>query len=340
MQQFHCRCGQVVYCENSRCERCGCTLAFEPLTREMFSLTVQPDGVMTDDRGKAYRLCANWSAHRACNGVVEALVDNSGVGLCSCCRLNRTIPIIEGRPENIPRWKSLERAKRRMIAGVCKLGLTVTPSDGVPMRFDFLEDKRSHPDVLEHFVTTGHKDGVITINVTEADDIQRVQQRELLGERYRTVLGHFRHEAGHYFYNHLVQAVGEFADTFGDPADGYQSALEDYYARGPAAGWEYNYVSAYASSHPLEDWAECFAHYLHIDDTLETAVVLGLVEEPGPRLPDRLDSWVRFSLQFNEVSRSLGLRDAYPFVLTPPIIAKLEYVERSIAAVTEAGSTG
>ena len=154
------------------------------------------------------------------------------------------------------------------------------------------------------------------------------------------MLGHFRHEAGHYFYNHLVQAVGEFADTFGDPADGYQSALEDYYARGPAAGWEYNYVSAYASSHPLEDWAECFAHYLHIDDTLETAVVLGLVEEPGPRLPDRLDSWVRFSLQFNEVSRSLGLRDAYPFVLTPPIIAKLEYVERSIAAVTEAGSTG
>jgi hypothetical protein len=153
------------------------------------------------------------------------------------------------------------------------------------------------------------------------------------------VLGHFRHEAGHYFYSQLAREAGAFGAMFGDPAVNYASALENYYAQGPAAGWEYDYVSAYASSHPLEDWAECFAHYLHIQDTLETAVVLGLVEDPGPGLSDRLASWVRFSLQFNEVSRSLGLRDAYPFVLTPPIIAKLEFVEAAVSAAAKTATT-
>ena len=233
MQQFHCRCGQVVYCENSLCSNCGRTLAFEPMTGQMLSLDLQADGVLTDADGTTYRLCANWAAHRACNGIVEASLDNSSDSLCRCCRLNRTIPIIEGREENLLRWKRLERAKRRMIAGVSKLGLSVETGSHGPMRFDFLEDKRSHPDVLEHFVTTGHKDGVITINVTEADEIQRVQQRELMGERYRTVLGHFRHEAGHFFYGDVVRDLDTFTQLFGDPNLDYTTALETYYANGP-----------------------------------------------------------------------------------------------------------
>ena len=331
MQQFHCRCGQIVYCENSLCERCGRTLAFEPLTGELLSLDLQRDGVLTDEQGKAYRLCGNRAAYRACNGVVESTLDNSGKALCGCCRLNRTIPVIEGRPENIPRWKRLENAKRRMIAGVCKLGLSVDADGNSPMRFDFMEDKRSHPDVLEHFVTTGHKDGVITINVTEADDIQRVQQRELMGERYRTVLGHFRHEAGHYYYGQLARDPGAFASMFGEPTTDYESSLQSYYQQGPQAGWEERFVSAYASSHPLEDWAECFAHYTHIRDTLETAVVQGLAEDPGEGVRATLDAWMRFSVKLNEVSRSLGLRDVYPFLLTPVIIDKLEFVDAAIA---------
>lgn len=337
MQQFHCRCGQVVYCENSLCSNCGRTLAFEPMTGQMLSLDLQADGVLTDADGTTYRLCANWAAHRACNGIVEASLDNSSDSLCRCCRLNRTIPIIEGREENLLRWKRLERAKRRMIAGVSKLGLSVETGSHGPMRFDFLEDKRSHPDVLEHFVTTGHKDGVITINVTEADEIQRVQQRELMGERYRTVLGHFRHEAGHFFYGDVVRDLDTFTQLFGDPNLDYTTALETYYATGPQPGWEQNYVSAYASSHPLEDWAECFAHYLHIRDTLESAAVQGLIEDPEPGLEHQLEAWVRFAVQLNEVSRGLGLRDPYPFVLTPSIIAKLSFVDTAIRSAVQPG---
>jgi hypothetical protein len=303
----------------------------------MLSLDVEADGVLVDETGRTYRLCTNRAAYRACNGVVKALVDNSDQGLCSCCRLNRTIPIIEGREENIVPWKALEQAKRRMVAGVCKLGLSVDSGSDGPMRFDFLEDKRTHPDVLEHFVTTGHKLGVITINVAEADDIQQVQQRELLGERYRTLLGHFRHEAGHFFYGQLVVDPESFAATFGDPTVDYNGALEAYYQAGPSTGWESRYVSAYASSHPLEDWAECFAHLLHIEDSLETAVDQGLLEDPGSATAARLRAWMHFSLQLNEVVRCLGLRDPYPFVLTHEIIAKLEFVASSVHAAVGRG---
>ena len=337
MQQFFCRCGHAVYCENSLCGNCGRTLTFEPFGKHMLSLDLEPDGVLKDSDGNSFRLCSNRAAHRVCNGAVPAGVENSGQGLCSACRLNRTIPVIEGRPENVRRWRALERAKRRMLAGVSQLGLSATPGDGPPMCFDFLEDKRSHPDMLEHFVATGHKDGVITINVSEADDSQRVQQRELMGERYRTLLGHFRHEAGHFFYPVVVTDLAAFTRLFGDPAQDYASALEQYYAQGPRAHWDSQWVSAYASSHPLEDWAECFAHYLHICDAMETAVTWGMVDNPGATLEDRLNCWVDLSIQLNEMSRSLGQSDPYPFVLTTAIVAKLAFVETAILTHGEAG---
>ena len=222
-----------------------------------------------------------------------------------------------------------------MIAGLTGLGLDVNNGGNGGMRFDFLEDKRSHPDVLEHFVSTGHKDGVITINVLEADEIQSVQQRQLLGERYRTILGHCRHEAGHFFYPALVQDIDSFRKIFGDPAADYDSALKQYYEQGPAPGWEADHISAYASAHPLEDWAECFAHYLHIEDTLETAVCFGLAADPGDDPRERLNSWARFVIPLNELGRSLGQRDHYPFILTPVVIDKFLYVQRAIAAVRQ-----
>ena len=165
----------------------------------------------------------------------------------------------------------------------------------------------------------------------------RVQQRELMGERYRTVLGHFRHEAGHYFYPYIVPDLAAFTATFGDPNANYESAMQSYYDSGPFRGWERSYVSAYASSHPLEDWAECFAHYLHIQDTLETAVQQGQIPEPGEHIQDKLWAWMKFSVQLNELCRALGLRDAYPFVLTPTIRTKLEFVDAAVAA---AGGSG
>ncbi len=335
MTPYSCRCGQTLFCENTRCGNCGRIVAFEPLRAAVLSLDEDGD-VWVDGDGNRYFPCANRAQYKACNGVVEAESDAS---LCSGCRLNRTIPVV-GRAENLVRWKRLEAAKRRMIAGVSKLGLDVNAGDSGGMRFDFLEDKRSHPDVLEHFVTTGHKDGVITINVTEADDIQRVRQREMLGERYRTVLGHFRHEAGHFFYPQLVeQPPGfseQFRNLFGDPARDYDASLQAYYESGPGSNWQEEYISSYASSHPLEDWAECFAHFLHMEDALETALCYGLAPDPGADPRQRLNAWARFAIPMNELSRSLGQRDAYPFILTDAVIEKLLFVQ---AAIAGAGAT-
>lgn len=328
MTPYYCRCGQALFCENTRCGNCGRATAFEPLIPAMMSLDEAEDGSLLDTDGTRYALCDNRRDYRACNGVVEL---GSGTTLCSGCRLNRTIPVVE-RQENLLRWKRLEAAKRRMIAGLSKLSLDVNSGGNGGMRFDFLEDKRSHPDVLEHFVSTGHKDGVITINIIEADEIQRVQQRELMGERYRTVLGHCRHEAGHFFYNTLVRDMDSFVALFGDPGLDYASALKNYYENGPAEGWDALHISAYASAHPLEDWAECFAHYLHIEDTLETAVCYGLAEDPGSDPRQRLDRWAQFVIPLNELGRSLGQRDHYPFILTPVVIEKLLYVGAAITA--------
>lgn len=328
MTPYYCRCGQALFCENTRCGNCGRIAAFEPLIPAMLSLDEVEDGSLLDADGTRYALCENRRDYKVCNGVVMA---GGGASLCSSCRLNRTIPVVN-RQKNLQRWKRLEAAKRRMIAGLSKLGLDVNSGENGGLRFDFLEDKRSHPDVLEHFVSTGHKDGVITINVIEADEIQRVQQRELLGERYRTVLGHCRHEAGHFFYPTLVRDLDSFTALFGDPGTDYDSSLKNYYDGGPAQGWEQDHISSYASAHPLEDWAECFAHYLHIEDTLETAVCYGLADDPGGDPRVRLDRWAQFVIPLNELGRSLGQRDHYPFILTPVVIEKLLYVEGTISA--------
>jgi hypothetical protein len=177
---------------------------------------------------------------------------------------------------------------------------------------------------------------VITINVMEADEIQRVQQRELMGERYRTVLGHIRHEAGHFFYPQVAIDLGAFSALFGDPTANYDTAMNAYYQNGPAEGWELEHISAYASAHPLEDWAECFAHFLHIEDTLETAICYGMAADPGPDPRERLSAWVRFVIPLNELGRSLGQRDHYPFILTPVVIEKLLFVQRAVARVASA----
>ena len=323
MIRYRCRCGHPLYSENTRCGNCGRMVTFEPLTQQMLSLDDNGE-TWADANGLRYRPCDNRRDYRVCNGVVEV---SDSHRLCSACRLNRTIPNME-RPENRLRWRRLETAKRRMIADVSKLGLDVNSG----LRFDFLEDQRSHPEVQEQFVATGHKDGLITINVLEADELERVKQREMMGERYRTLLGHFRHEAGHYFYPTLMSHSQGFEALFGDPGLDYGAALTRYYEQGPPADWQDRYISRYASSHPLEDWAECFAHLLHIEDTLETAVSYELLADPGPSIAERLSAWARFAIPLNELSRGLGQRDYYPFILTATVIEKLTFVKNAIVA--------
>ena len=337
MHQLQCQCGQSVFSDNTQCLNCGRVLGFNPFRGEMLSLDAQPDGRLQAADGSSWQLCANREQHQVCNG----LVDGSAAGtLCAGCALNRTIPVLD-RPENLRRWQKLEGAKRRMIAGLSRLGLDVRckiNSHSAGMRFDFMEDQRSHPDVLETFVSTGHKNGVITINVVEADDVQRVQARELMGERYRTLLGHFRHEAGHFFYTELTQDLAAFSQVFGDPSEDYDSALEAYYKNGPTADWGQHFISAYACSHPLEDWAECFAHYLHMQDALATASACGLATiSDSANLSEQLQAWSALSMGLNEVSRSLGQRDAYPFIITDEIAQKLAFVHEAILKAGPAG---
>jgi len=65
-------------------------------------------------------------------------------------------------------------------------------------------------------------------------------------------------------------------ELFGDETTDYGAALGSYYREGPKPDWNRHYVTAYASSHPHEDWAETFAHYIHIVDTLDSARAYGI----------------------------------------------------------------
>jgi hypothetical protein len=205
-------------------------------------------------------------------------------------------------------------------------------------------------------VMTGHRAGLITINVAEADDPYREQTRKEMGEAYRTLLGHFRHESGHYYWDRLIRdsdQLGAFREMFGDERADYDAARESHYRRESEPEWPQAFVSAYASMHPWEDWAETWAHCLHIVDTLETARAYGLVLEPRPvggspqqrlsaravhfeRFDDVITAWVPVTIALNSLNRSMGLPDLYPFVLSPRAVRKLRFVHDVIVSTSQA----
>ena len=340
MKTFQCSCGAPVFFENVSCLSCGRALGYEPLGGSLLaasSPTSGPDAAASfqDPQGNAFRLCDNGARHGVCNWLVE---ESDPEPRCIACRLNRTIPSL-GDARNLPRWAALESAKRRLVWALLVLGLPFPGASrisGATLRFEFLEDHRTNAiDYLEH-VSTGHLDGVITINVAEADDVLREQARTDLEESYRTLLGHFRHEIGHYYWGVLIAesaAIESFRSVFGDERADYAAAIDEYYAspvRLPAGD---DYVSAYARAHPLEDWADTWAHYMHMWDALDTARAYGLTEiSDADGFDTRIGEWVRLSVVLNEMNRSLGVRDAYPFVLGPGATRKLRYVDETIRA--------
>ena len=251
------------------------------------------------------------------------------------CRLNRTIPNL-AKAANREYWNLIEDAKRRLVYALLSMNLPVlSQTRGWPhgLAFDFIEDHASG-DVAER-VLTRHEDGVITINVAEADDVIRTMARRQMNERYRTLLGHFRHESAHYYFDTLINDATQraaFRDLFGDERQDYQQALDTYYANGPPAHWEGRHISAYATAHPAEDWAETWAHYLHIHDCLETALAHGLVPPSGASFAAMLETWQGLSVALNELNRSIGLSDAYPFVISPAVAGKLEFVHALLVA--------
>ncbi len=354
MKVFHCgRCDQLVFFENSACTSCGRTLAYLPDRNEMGTLElVEGDQwrlLAPQTRALTYRLCLNYSRENVCNWSVASDDPNP---YCLSCRLNRVIPNLS-RPGTREAWARLETAKRRLIYSLLCLALPVSGKVDEPqhgLAFDFLADL--DPGTSEvTFIPTGHLNGVITINIAEADDAVREARRLQMHEPYRTLLGHFRHEAGHYFWERLIRGtvrVYVFRQLFGDERQDYGQRLHRHHQQGAPADWERSFISAYASAHPWEDWAESWAHYLHITDTLETALLCGLSLQPRrsnepewkPEIADVgqrdlsfdqiLERWFPLTYVLNNLTRGMGLQDAYPFVLPPPVLNKLRFVHEVI----------
>lgn len=315
MKSLSCRCGQQVFFDNHRCENCGRLLAFDPDTLTMASEEMPGSGLP---------VCVKRTTAIRCNWIAP------DGGACLSCQTSHVIPALV-KVVNRERWRKLERAKRRLLYDLRMLGLPLDPGR---LRFVFKEDRRTNPDVDEEHVAIGHLDGVITINAAEADEVYRADMRERMNEPYRTLLGHFRHESGHYYFEHVVSDAlrGEARSLFGDEREDYAAAIESYHNQGPRPAWNVRFISAYASAHPAEDWAECWAHYLHIRAALETADTMGL-------RPYVLDAgWQRAFIELagalNEVVSSLGLPHPYPFLITPIVAEKLEFVHRSVGRFT------
>jgi|JI10StandDraft_1071094.scaffolds.fasta_scaffold34157_7 hypothetical protein len=347
-RSYTCQCGKPVFFRNSACLSCGAQLGYDPELTTLIALEEgdTPGSLVRhgDTGGKHYQRCANFDTAAGCNWL---LPHGSTEPLCRACCVNRTIPD-QSDPQNQMLWGRIELAKRRLMSQLLDLGLPALskekedPEHG--LAFDFLRALPDEPPVM-----TGHANGVITLNVEEADDAVREKVRAAMHEPYRTLLGHLRHEVGHYYWDRLIWDspwLDDFRTLFGDERESYADALKRHYDNGAPADWDQRFVSTYASSHPWEDWAETWAHYLHIEDTLVTALSFGLgagdVEidtEPFTKdvlwQPDvagasefleLVNAWVELTGVLNELSRSMGVHDFYPFVLNRPVVAKLQFI--------------
>ena len=291
MKLFECQhCGQPLYFENTRCESCGRALGYLPHLQTVTALEEdEADGLRAlADRAGRYRTCAN-AQHGACNWLIPK---QSSEPFCAACRHNRMIPDLSV-PDNLAHWRRIETAKHRLFYTLLKLRLPLETrlenSEG-GLAFDFVASPAADAAPAEP-VMTGHASGLITINLAEADDAERERMRRQMGEPYRTLLGHFRHEIAHYYWDRLVRdapGIEAFRQLFGDEREDYAEALRRHYDSGPAADWQDRFVTAYASVHPWEDWAETFAHYLHIRDTLDTP---RRSASPRPAPPSSVGCW-------------------------------------------------
>ncbi|BDB43194.1 hypothetical protein Mkiyose1665_41020 [Mycobacterium kiyosense] len=340
MRDFSCpNCGQRLTFENSACLNCGSALGFS--LDQMALLVIAKQEEDSDHAGAVaaaeYQLCANLYVAE-CNWLVP--VDPPGT-LCESCALTIERPH-DGDTVGLAEFARAEAAKRRLVAELHEMKLPIIGRDQDPdygLAFRLLSS--AHENVI-----TGHENGVITLDLAEGDDVHREQLRVEMEEPYRTLLGHFRHEVGHYYFYRLIRTpeyLQRFNELFGDPDADYQAALDRHYSEGAPDGWEETYVSSYATMHPAEDWAETFAHYLHIRDTLDTSASCGLApaaatfDRPplGPSaFPTIIEMWLPLSWSLNMVNRSMGHDDLYPFVLPPAVLDKMQFVHTVIDEVT------
>lgn len=346
MRLFRCdNCGNAVYFENRSCVSCGFRLAFIPEALAVHTVQLDADGKRwrrLDQQQFVYRFCANekWDL---CNWMVPAEGTDD---YCVACRHNGLVPD-PTTDVGLNRWRRMADAQRLLFYSFLRWNLphptrAEDPDGG--LIFD-LKDDEILPDGSCQPALIGHDEGQIVIRTAEADDPTREQQRAMMNEPYRTLLGHFRHECGHFIWNKMVRDAGKldsFRAVFGDERADYGEALKKHYEEGPPPLWGETYISYYATTHPWEDFAECFAHVLHIVDSLETAHIYGIALAPPSHAELRTHAafdpytildfdqiaevWIPLSVALNSIHHSMGERDLYPFILTPAIQKKLKYV--------------
>jgi hypothetical protein len=350
MRTFTCdNCGQLVYFDNTLCLHCETALGYIHSRREIVALVAGAADYFHELTApdQTWRRCATATA-TGCNW----LVDGESFDLCPSCVLTRTRPNYENEIARAELARA-EMAKRRLVFQLAELGLPLSPwnpNTGTGVAFDLLSSDQNK-------VITGHADGIITLDLAEADSEHRERLRLQLSEPYRTLLGHYRHEIGHYFWPILVNQydlLEECRSLFGDDRQDYAEALQQHYDTSDTddQSWQNQHISRYATMHPYEDWAETFAHYLHILDTLQTAESFGLGtsetlrdrrhdrprEEHATRpdgsrtCTDVMSHWLDLSYALNQINRSMGQPDLYPFVLAPRVMEKLAFVDRLVRA--------
>jgi hypothetical protein len=341
MKIFQCgHCDHSVFFENYTCDNCGHLSGFRDKDRKMLTFKPLGDSLISDREQIEYKYCKN-KEYDVCNWIIEK---NDPADYCHACQLNRTIPNLSD-VENFDKWRNLEIAKHRLIYQLQKIGLMLPSKmrneDG--LCFDFVAQKYN-PNLM-----TGHNDGVITILLREADSVQREQMRKQFLEPYRTLIGHLRHEVGHYFWDQLVknnpQVLTAFRDIFGDEQPNYSDALQQYYKEGVSENWQESFISKYATAHPWEDWAETWAHYLHIMDMVETAYFFDLKVSPKGHDKDMktkvsfdpytiedfdviIQTCMPLSFAVNSINRAMGLPDVYPFIISLGVVHKLKFIHQ------------
>lgn len=349
MKYFECiQCQSQIFFANSHCVKCQALLGYVALEKDMGTFQKESEQIWLalNDRYpiKRYKPCFNHTHFNICNWMLAA---DSAEIYCESCQLTHIIPDLT-EADNIIYWSRLEAAKRRFLYLMQRLNIMPKPKrhdqDHLGLRFNFLMPLNGH------MVMTGHDNGLITLNASEADVIYRETTRIKMGENYRTLLGHFRHESGHYYFNLMQnffpEIIHEFRELFGDERQNYADALKRHYNDGPPSHWQEHFVSSYASTHPWEDWAESWAHYLHMMDTLETAYHAGLIvktdkhdlknmefiEDPigASDFEKVLQNWMTVTFNLNALNRSMGLEDAYPFTLSDRVLNKFRFIHKHV----------
>jgi len=361
MQTYNCTCGNRIYFENTQCvvcqkeigwcEACSRMTALEPAgdTNGAGGENASPSEFVCghSNCGARLRKCQNYAVENICNrcfpgtpaeapqpGDVPATVESSD-GLCMSCELTKTIPDLSVAG-NREKWARLEAAKRRLLYSLDRLGL---PYCGLEpkLSFDFKADVEPPKNEwrksgAKEIVYTGHAAGKITINIREADDAVREQLRVQFHEAQRTLIGHFHHEIGHYFWETLVAGKQErqFIKAFGDHnAPPYADAMAAYYQNGPRVDWAQSFISLYASAHPWEDFAETFALYLDMVSVLDTATHLFKSIRSNFRSRSvriLVERYQEVGVLVNEFNRTVGLIDLVPEVVVEPVVDKLEFI--------------